>query len=55
MAYPWPVPDRWWVRDRLRDGPERLQAPFFPKSPLQTAFQTNTLNADKPTDVQGLL
>src|SRR2546422_988576 len=43
------------VRDRLRDGPKRLQAPFSAKSPLQTAFKASTLGRHEPADVQGLL
>jgi hypothetical protein len=41
------------VRDRLRDGPKRLQPPFSAKSSLQTASHANTLRLDKPADVQG--
>ena len=43
------------VRDRLRDGPKRLQARSSTKSPLQTAFKASTLDGHELPQVQGLL
>jgi hypothetical protein len=43
------------VRDRLRDGPKRLQAAFSAKSPLQTAFKASTHARHEPAGVQGFL
>jgi hypothetical protein len=43
------------VRDRLRDGPKRLQAAFSAKSPLQTAFKASTRSRHESAGVQGFL